>query len=65
MRRIELTTAFRRDFKREKRGKYRSDLDSLISEIVSFLAEDKPLPDRNRDHALTGSWRRRQLKNVD
>lgn len=57
MRRIELTTAFRRDFKREKRGHYRSDLDSIISRIVTLLTEDKPLPDRNRDHALTGEWR--------
>jgi mRNA interferase YafQ len=57
MRRIEYTTTFQRDFKREKRGRYRADLDSLISEIVSLLSEDKSLPDRNRDHALTGNWR--------
>ena len=30
MRRIELTTAFRRDFKREKRGQHRGELDSLV-----------------------------------
>lgn len=57
MRRIERTTAFRRDFKREKRGAHRSEIDSLIAEIVSLLAEDKVLPERNRDHALTGNWR--------
>jgi mRNA interferase YafQ len=43
-------------FKREKRGRYRSDLDSLFPEIVSLLAEDAPLPERNRDHALGGNW---------
>jgi mRNA interferase YafQ len=57
MRRIEPTTAFRRDFKREKRGSHRSDLDALISNVVSLLAEDKPLPEKNRDHALAGNWR--------
>jgi mRNA-degrading endonuclease YafQ of YafQ-DinJ toxin-antitoxin module len=35
MRRIELTTAFQRDFKREKKGQYRRDLDSLVCELVS------------------------------
>jgi mRNA interferase YafQ len=57
MRRIETTTAFRRDFKREKRGTHRSDLDAVVSHIVSLLAEDKPLPERLRDHSLAGSWR--------
>jgi mRNA interferase YafQ len=54
MRRIERTTAFRRDFKREKRGGHRSELDSLVAEIVSLLAEDRALPARNHDHALAG-----------
>jgi mRNA-degrading endonuclease YafQ of YafQ-DinJ toxin-antitoxin module len=37
MRRIELTGAFRRDFKREKRGHHRRDIDSLVSDAVSLL----------------------------
>ena len=57
MRKIERTTAFRRDFKREKRGQYGRDLDALIASVVSLLAEDSQLPDRNRDHALGGNWR--------
>jgi mRNA interferase YafQ len=56
MRRIEPTTAFRRDFKREKRGQHRRDLDSLVSGVVSLLVEDKPLPLNNRDHGLGGNW---------
>jgi mRNA interferase YafQ len=56
MRRIERTTAFRRDFKREKRGQHRRDLDSLISGTISLLAEDKPLPEKSRDHGLGGTW---------
>jgi mRNA interferase YafQ len=57
MRTIERTNAFKRDFKREKYGQHRRDLDTLVFTIVSLLAEDKPLPDKNRDHALGGEWR--------
>ncbi len=56
MRRIERTGSFRRDYKREKRGQYRREIDSLVSEAVSLLAEDKTLPDKNRDHGLSGEW---------
>lgn len=56
MRRIERTNAFRRDFKREKRGQHRRDLEDLLAFAISFLAEDKALPEKNRDHALAGEW---------
>jgi len=56
MRRIERTGAFRRDFKREKRGRYRRDIDSLVSEVVSLLTEDKPLSENSRGHSLSGQW---------
>ena len=55
MRRIEPTTAFRRAFKREKRGQHRN-LDQLVAEVVRLLAADATLPERNRDHALSGVW---------
>jgi mRNA interferase YafQ len=57
MRTIERTDAFKRDFKREKSGHHRRELDTLVFTIVSLLAEDQPLPDKNRDHALGGEWR--------
>ncbi len=56
MRRIERTGAFRKDFKREKKGQHRREIDSVVSDIVSLLAEDKTLPEKNRDHALAGDW---------
>ena len=56
MRRIERTSAFRRDYKREPRGQYRRDMDALLPSIIALLAEDKPLPERNRDHVLAGEW---------
>ncbi len=57
MRRIERTNAFRRDFKREKRGQHRRDVEALLMVAVSLLADDLPLPEKNRDHALAGEWR--------
>ena len=54
--RIERTNAFRRDFKREKRGRYCNELEEMLIFAVSRLAEDKPLPERTRDHALGGDW---------
>lgn len=52
MLKISFTTRMKRDVKRmKKRGK---DLDKL-TDILDALAKRQPLPDRNRDHALTGS----------
>jgi mRNA interferase YafQ len=57
MRRIERTASFRRDFKREKRGPHRRNIDSIVSHVVSLLAEDKTLSEKNCDHGLSGDWR--------
>jgi mRNA interferase YafQ len=57
MRKIERTNPFRRDFKREQRGQYRREVEALLVSAISLLADDKPLPERNRDHALGGEWR--------
>jgi len=56
MRRIERTNAFRRDYKREQRGLHGRSLETLLTSVISLLAEDKSLPERNRDHALGGEW---------
>jgi mRNA interferase YafQ len=56
MRKIERTNAFRRDYKREQRGEYRRELEALLESAISLLTGDKPLPEKNRDHALTGEW---------
>jgi mRNA interferase YafQ len=56
MRRIEHTTAFRRDFKRERRGRHRGRLNALLTWVVGLLVEDRELPARLRDHALAGQW---------
>lgn len=56
MRRIERTNAFRRDFKREKRGQFGRELEAVLTSVITLLAENEPLPERNRDHALGGDW---------
>jgi mRNA interferase YafQ len=56
MRTIEWTTQFKRDFKRETKGLYRTTLDDDLFPIVERLANDLPLDSRYRDHPLTGDW---------
>lgn len=57
MRSIEYTTAFRRDFKRERSGQHGPRLDALLSAAVALLAQDDPLPPSYRDHPLSGEWK--------
>jgi len=53
MKRLSQTTQFSRDIKKmKKRGK---DLGKL-RDVVKKLAVGKSLPQKNRDHALVGSW---------
>jgi mRNA interferase YafQ len=57
MRTIRRTNAFKRDYKREKKGRHRTTLDGDLLKIVTLLASDVPLPERNRDHPLAGEWK--------
>ena len=56
MRTIEQTGQFRRDYKREAKGKHRATLDSDLMPILGLLADDEALEVRHRAHALTGNW---------
>lgn len=57
MRMIRRTAAFRRDYKREKRGQFAKTLPKEIRAVVADLAADQALPQRHHDHALTGPWK--------
>ena len=47
------TSQFKRDIKRlKKRGK---NLEKLGS-VIRLLADDRPLEEKHRDHALIGRW---------
>jgi mRNA interferase YafQ len=68
MRRIERTNAFLRAFfAAERSGIENTKLSDYgpPKSVKHALAEDTPLPERNRDHALEGDWsdhRQRHLK---
>lgn len=57
MRTIEPTTRFKRDWKRELKGPHRGTLNAEFPTLLHALARDEPLPERMRDHALTGEWK--------
>jgi mRNA interferase YafQ len=57
MRKIERSTAFKRDYKREKKGQYGRRLDDLFIPILAALANDTPLPELYKDHPLKGEWK--------
>lgn len=54
-REIAWTSAFKRDFKREK--KKDAQLENLLGPILSELSNDMPLAIKHVDHALTGNWK--------
>ncbi|MCF6776830.1 type II toxin-antitoxin system YafQ family toxin [Thiotrichales bacterium 19X7-9] len=56
MRTIERSTIFKKDYKRESKGKYQKSLDNLLIEAITLIANDKSLGVKYRDHALSGNW---------
>lgn len=57
MRTIEATSQFKRDFKREAKGAHRDVLQNDFPTLLKTLASDQPLPEKHRDHGLTGEWK--------
>ena len=50
---IKLTTQFKKDYKLAlKRGLKMN----LLEDLVTALAMGESLPEKNKDHALTGNW---------
>ncbi len=50
---VKVTTQFKKDYKLAmKRGLKIT----LLETIISMLARGEVLPEKNRDHALTGDW---------
>lgn len=56
MRTIDRTTKFKKDYKREARGRYRATLDRDLGIAIVALASDQELAERYRDHGLSGEW---------
>jgi mRNA interferase YafQ len=57
MRTIEWTSAFKRDYKRIKTTPRHKEIESLLPSVVNLLANDLPLPEKHRDHGLSGNWK--------
>ncbi len=57
MRTIDYTGQFKRDYKREKKGRHRDSLDQALQLLLSALMVDQALEPQHRDHALSGNWK--------
>lgn len=57
MRTIKQTTAFKRDLKRESKGRHREYLTENFVKVIEALGNDEPLADRFHDHALANNWK--------
>ncbi len=57
MRTIEYTSQFKRDYKREAKGRYRATLDFDLVPLLESLVNDQALEPRHHDHALIGEWK--------
>lgn len=56
MRTVERSSAFKRDYRREAKGKHGATLDADLSTVLLALANDQALSSRHRDHDLHGNW---------
>ena len=54
MRTISRTRAFKRDYRREKRGQYRQTLDEELQRALELLVRDSVMPEQYQDHAMRG-----------
>jgi mRNA interferase YafQ len=57
MRTIKQSSQFKRDLKREAKSPRRQALQVGFVTIIAALANDQPLAEKHRDHALTGDWK--------
>lgn len=57
MRTIRRTAQFRKDYKRESKGKFRGSLDVDLAKVVEKLVLDVPLAAKFSDHPLQGEWK--------
>lgn len=50
---VKTTTQFKRDYKLAVKRGLKID---LLKDIIAALAMGEKLPEKNKDHALTGNW---------
>jgi len=58
MRTIKWTTDFKKDYRRTKATpRHAQNIDGLLETVAALLADDMPLSESYRDHALIGNWK--------
>ena len=50
---VKYTTSCKKDYKRAMKRGLKIE---LLEQVVALLAMGEPLPDKNRDHDLSGDW---------
>ena len=50
---VKYTTSFKKDYKRAIKRGLKIE---VLEQVVALLAMGEPLPDKNRDHDLSGDW---------
>ena len=50
---VKTTTQFKKDFKLVKKRGLKME---LLREVITVFAMGETLPEKNKDHALTGNW---------
>ncbi|MCL1875486.1 MAG: type II toxin-antitoxin system YafQ family toxin [Synergistaceae bacterium] len=56
MRTVEQTASFKKCLRRMMAGRFKAAILAELPLIVETLANDIDLPDKYRDHSLTGNW---------
>ncbi|MBV8979257.1 MAG: type II toxin-antitoxin system YafQ family toxin [Alphaproteobacteria bacterium] len=57
MRTIRRTTRFKRDYKRETKGRQAASLETELRRVLKLLLADRPPSEKFRDHPLGGDWK--------
>ena len=50
---VKYTTGFKKDYKRARKRGLKIE---LLGQMVALLAMGESLPEKNRDHGLSGDW---------
>jgi mRNA interferase YafQ len=53
---INRTSRFRKDYKRELKGRHGATLENDIGQLLLQFLTGTPLKEKYRDHPLTGEW---------
>jgi len=57
MRTIERTSKFKKDYKRELKGRHKATLQSDLIKTIKILLTDEILAPKYFDHALSNNWK--------